>query len=296
MEFQAEQIATLGGSLQFLINAMSKTCQYITRDRLLENKPFWMVQTEKFSSFFNRIKDNLEAMENFRHKVVAPVYETHNVNMLNQLVSSDGVVQDDFLKVTLQQSNDFRIKVSPGGVYFQLDKLFLPISEVYTQAVNYSLSHKNENVPFPVFILLGFYSSIYQAVKDKEDNESMEMLKNNIDVLSDSMETCDQPPPKTTNSPVDMLQSMLGNIDMGQIGEMMGKVTGDPQASKEFGEVFSKMTDVIKNGGNPLDAMGDIIKNASMRVNEEPVSETVTQEQENTEETLAITEGAQEQE
>jgi hypothetical protein len=57
---------------------------------------------------------------------------------------------------------------------------------------------------------------------------------------------------------------------MGQIGEMMGKVTGDPQASKEFGEVFGKMSDVIKQGGNPLEAMGDIIKSASIRAQDEP--------------------------
>jgi len=292
MEFQAEQLTTLEGSMQFLINSMIKTCKYITKDRLLENKPFWVVQTEKFSSLFSRIKDKLEAVESFRHKVVAPVYDTHNVNMLNQLIDDSGVVQDDFLKVTLQQTNDFRINVTPGGVYFQLDKLFLPISEVYTQAVNYSLSHKSENVPYPVHILLGFYSTIYQAVKDKEDPESMVMLKQNIQTLLDGMETCDQPATNTKSSPVDMLQSMLGNIDMGQIGEMMGKVTGDPQASKEFGEVFGKMTEVIKGGGNPLDAMGDIIKSASMRSHEEPTSVP-----ENTPESPpAITENAQEQE
>jgi len=272
MDFQAEKIATLEGSLQFLIDAMLKTGQYITRDRLLENKPFWMVQTEKFSSFYARINNNLEAMENFRQKVVSPVYETHNVNMINQLIGDDGVVQDDFLKVTLQQSNDFRIKTTPGGVFFQLDKLFLPVSEVYTQAVNYSLQHKQENVPFPVHILLGFYSAVYHSVKDRESGDGMDMLKKNIQVLADSIESYDQPV-KRSQGPVDVLQSMLGNIDMGQIGEMMGKVTGDPQASKEFGEVFSKMTDVIKGGGNPLEAMGDIIKSASMRAGE--VSEEV---------------------
>ncbi len=291
MEFNVDKITTLEESMQFLIDAMVKTCKYITRDRLLENKPFWMVQTEKFSSLFNRIKDKLEAVESFRHKVVAPVFETHNVNLMNQLISDDGVVQDDFLKVSLQQTNDFRINVTPGGVYFQLDKLFLPISEVYTQAVNYSLAHKSENVPFPVHILLGFYSSIYQAVKDKEEAESMEMLKQNIQTLVDGMEVCDQPPARANKGPIDMLQNMLGNIDMGQIGEMMGKVTGDPQASKEFGEVFGKMTEVIKNGGNPLDAMGDIIKSASMRSHDETVVS-----QEVSEETPAVTERAEEQE
>lgn len=268
MEFTPEKISSLENSLQFLINAMVKTGQCIVGNRLLESKPFWLAQTERFSSFYSRIQNNVEAVESFRQKVIAPIYETHNVNLLNRLVDDDGVVQDDFLKVPFQQSNDFRIKINPGGVYFQLDKLFLPISEVYTQAVDYSLKHKKENVPYPALILLGFYSTVYHAVKDNEPAESIEMLKKNIDILSDSMESCDQPV-KRSQGPVDVLQNMLGNIDMGQIGEMMGKVTGDPKASKEFGEVFGKMTEVIKQGGNPLEAMGDIIKNASMRAGEE---------------------------
>ena len=270
MEFQPENISSLESSTQFLIDAMVKASQYVTRGSILENKPFWMVQTEKFSSFFTRIKDKLEAMDNFRTKVIVPVYETHNAHFISELISPEGVVQDDYLKVTLEQSSDFRIKTSPGGIFFQLDKLFLPVSEVYTQSVNYSIKHKNEDMPYPVLILLGFYSTVYHAVKDREDSASMELMKKNIQVLADSLESYDQPVKKTAQGPVDLLQNMLGNFDMGQIGEMMGKVTGDERASKEFGEVFSKMTDVIKSGGNPLDAMGDIIKNASMRLQDEP--------------------------
>ena len=91
-------------------------------------------------------------------------------------------------------------------------------------------------------LLIGFYSSIYHGVKDKEDGDSKQMIKQNIEVLVNSLEVCDKPAATSRNGPMDMLQSMLGNIDLGQIGEMMGKVTGDPQASKEFGEVFGKMT------------------------------------------------------
>lgn len=272
MEFKPEQLDTLEGSMQFLTDSMLNTCKYVVSNRILENKPFWMVQTEKFASFFNRVKNKLESMEKVRHKIVTPVYDNYNANLTSQLINSDGVVQDDYIKVNLQQSNDFKINVKPGGVYFQLEKVFLPISEVYTQAVNYSLMNKNENVPFPVHILLGFYSTIYQAVKDKESEESMEMLKSNIQTLLDALEICDLPQNKKATGPVDMLQNMLGKIDMGQIGEMMSKVTGDPKASKDFGEVFGKMSEVIKQGGNPLEAMGDIIKNASIRAQEEDVT------------------------
>ena len=109
---------------------MIKTGNYISKERIAENKPFWMAQTERFSSLYARINNKLEAMESFRQKVIAPVYETHNANMLSRLVNDEGMVQDDFLKVTLQQSNDFRIKTTPGGVFFQLDKLFIPVTEL----------------------------------------------------------------------------------------------------------------------------------------------------------------------
>lgn len=288
MEFQPEKVSSIEHSVQFLIDAMLKAGQHMTSGSVLENKPFWQVQTEKFSSFYSRIKDKLEAMENFKQQVVTPIYETHNANLLSELVSSEGVVQDEYLKVTLQQSTDFRIKTTPGGIYFQLDKLFLPISEVYTQAVNHSLKNKGSDSPYPVLILVGFYTSVYHAVKDREEPTSMELLKKNIDTLTSSLDSYDQPVQRPMQSPVDLLQNMLGNFDMGQIGEMMGKVTGDERASKEFGEVFSKMTDVIKQGGNPLEAMGDIIKSASVRLqDEEPAS---------SEETPADLETIQEQE
>jgi hypothetical protein len=49
---------------------------------------------------------------------------------------------------------------------------------------------------------------------------------------------------------------------------MMQKVSGDESSSKEFGEVFGKISETIKDGGNPLEAMGDIIKQVSMHAAE----------------------------
>lgn len=267
MEFKPEQLTTLVGSIEFLLNSMLATCRHVTSKRILDNKPFWMVQTEKFSSLFSRIKGSLEAVEKIRRIVIYPVYDVNNASMLDEIFDSEGKVQDEYLRITLQQSNDFKINVKPGGVYFQLDKLFLPISEVYTQAVNYRLTHKEENFPFPIHILLGFYASVYQSVKDKESDESMERLKDNINKLLDAMDFCDQPTVQA-KGPADIMKRMLGNLDIGQLGEMMGKATGDPQTGKDMSEAFKKMGDVIKDGGNPLDMIGDLLKNASLRAAE----------------------------
>ena len=70
---------------------------------------------------------------------------------------------------------------------------------------------------------------------------------------------------------------MLGNIDMEQISQMMGNITGDETASKEFSQVFSKISDVVKDGGNPMEAMGELIKQASVnQASSEPVPETTS--------------------
>ena len=61
-----------------------------------------------------------------------------------------------------------------------------------------------------------------------------------------------------------MIKNILGNIDFNQIGDMMQKVSGDENSSKEFGEVFGKISDTIKGGGNPLEAMNDIIKQVTV--------------------------------
>jgi len=66
-----------------------------------------------------------------------------------------------------------------------------------------------------------------------------------------------------------MLQNLMQNFDFSQLSDMMGKVTGDEKASKEFSEVFGKMTESIKDGKNPLESMGDIIKDVSSRMEDE---------------------------
>ena len=274
MQFSNDLLSSLPRSLEFLITSMVNACSHITRTEILDGKPSWMIQSEKFSSFFDRIRDNQDAVSNFKSKILSPVFGEYHNDLINSIINDNDVVQDDFLKTVFEEDKVFKLRSKPVGLFFNIDKLFLPVSEVYTKSVAYSVKHKNENFPYNVNILLGLFSVFFVYAKEEGDMGSAELIKKNIDVLSESLEVFDKPS-AAQRGPMNMLQNILGNIDMGQLGQMMGKVTGDDKASKEFGEVFGQMTEVIKSGGNPLEAMGDIIKNASTRLAEEEKLETV---------------------
>ena len=281
MNFKRENISTFQSSLGFLIDSMLNTCNFLNKNTDLQTKSSWSIQTEKFSSFFERIRTNSEVIENLRSKVVHPIFDSNSSFVLGKLINEDNVVQDDFMKVSEDDSEEFKIKTGARGITISVSKLFLPISEVYTEAVNYSVKNKKENIPFPVQILIGFYSCMYHSILGVESDDQAQMVKENIDVLVESLESCDVPREQSNRNPMNMIQNMLGNIDMKQIGDMMSKVTGDKEASKEFGEVFGKMTEAIKSGTNPMEIVGDIIKSAAAEtegVDTEQSTETSTEQ------------------
>lgn len=289
MVFTQEMISTFKSSMSFLVDSMMETVSYASGGGIMSGKPSYQVQTEKFSSFYDKVKENDEMVDNLRKKVVVPVFNSHSMSFLSNLVGSDGKVQDDFLKVSKVDDSDFKIKVNPEGIYFQVSKVFLPVSEVYTEAVRLSIEKKSDNLPFPNKILLGLYSVVFHAIKDEVSKDQLDIVEDNRKVLSDSLESCDDTPVERRDAgPMGMIKNILGNIDFNQIGDMMQKVSGDENSSKEFGEVFGKISDTIKSGGNPLEAMGDIIKQVSMNIAEEEgeKSEEASQKPEQEEEVV----------
>ena len=282
MSFKEEMVSNFSSSMGFLIESMLETLTYISRGNIMENKPSYTVQTEKFFSFYEKIassseKDKQTLLENLKQKVVGPVYDKYSLNFLNKLVSDEGKVEDSFIKVPASASGDsLKIRTTPGGIYFQISKVFLPISEVYTEAVKVSLQHKGENLPFPNKILLGLYSVIFHSVKDRLDRDTSNYFTENIKTLNESLEVCDEVKEKPTDQgPMGLIKNMLGNIDFNQIGDMMAKVSGDEKSSKEFSDVFGKLSESIKNGSNPLEVMGDIIKQATVEAAEHEEQEEV---------------------
>lgn len=285
MAFQKEQVADFKSSLSFLINSMMETNTFITSRNIFGSKPTYAIQTEKFFSFYEKVmsssteeRDTL--LENLRTKVVTPFYESHSVNFMSNLVGEDGKVDDEFLKIPEETGDSIKIRTTPPGMFFQIAKVFLPISEVYSHAVKVSLQNKGENVPFPNKILLGLYTTVFHAVRDSISSDVTEYFRRNSEILMESLEvnTDSSSRQQVDNGPLGVIKNMLGNIDFNQIGDMMSKVSGDEKSSKEFGEVFSKLSESIQSGKNPLDVMGDIIKNASMEAASEgePVEETDT--------------------
>ena len=267
-----ETVSDFKSSMSFLIDSMLETLNFVSRGRIMLGKQPYHVQTEKFSSFYDKVSEDEGLLRNLQTKVVVPVFNTHSMSFLNPLVGADGKVADEFLKCQKkdEDSSEFKIKTVPEGIYFQIAKVFLPVSEVYTEAVRVSVERKGENLPFPKKILLGFYSVIFHAIREETADDQLEMINENRKVLAESLESCDDTPQRTQESgPMGMIKNLLGNIDFNQIGEMMQKVSGDENSSKEFGEVFGKISETIKGGGNPLEAMGDIIKQVSMQAAEE---------------------------
>lgn len=278
MDFSLEKIKTFGSSVSFLVDTMVQTGKHIFQREAMISKPSWLIQSEKFSSFIDRIKRKEEALDKLKIDVFKPVYEKHEADFNSSLVNSDNVVVDDFIKIIEDESEDFRLP-RQQGLYFQADKLYLPFSEVYTSILNFNKTHKIKNSAYPLLLLLGLYTSVFNSVKEKEPQATHEIFKKNIQVLLDSLEGCDGIPKKRPeNNSMNMLQNLMGNFDFKQLSDMMGKVTGDEKASKEFGEVFGKMTESIKEGKNPLESMGEIIKNVSARMEDEDPEVPVVKE------------------
>jgi hypothetical protein len=286
MSFQKENVSDFKSSLSYLITSMMETNTFITSRNIFGSKPSYAVQTEKFFSFYEKVmgssaqeRDTL--LENLRTKVVTPFYEAHSVSFMSNLVGEDGKVDDTFLKISEDSGDSIKIKTTPSGMFFQIAKVFLPISEVYSQAVKISLQNKGENISFPNKILLGLYTTVFHAVRGVISPDVTEYFRRNSEILMESLEVNSDSSQKqpSDNGPLGIIKNMLGNIDFNQIGDMMSKVSGDEKSSKEFGEVFSKLSESIQSGKNPLDVMGDIIKNASMEAaseaeaGEEPQSE-----------------------
>ena len=274
MSFKEEMVSDFKSSLSFLIDSMMQTYFFYSRNESLASKPSWAVQVEKFSSLYDKIKDNQELVDNLKYKVVAQFYKNNSFSFMNRLVNSDGSIDDGFLKLDKnsdeEDSDTYKLRTTPKGLFLQVSQVFLPLSEVYTEAVKIYVSHRDQNLPFPNKILLGMYSSIYYSTVGDIDDDAVSVLRDNISVLKQSLEVCNEVKPnRTQGGPIDMIKNMLGNVNFDQLGDMMSKVTGDEKSSKEFGEVFGKLSDTIKSGGNPLDAMSDIIKQASVNVSSE---------------------------
>ena len=280
MSFRPEMVNSFKSSLNFLVDTLMQTITFSTRGEILTSKPSFTVQTEKFSSFLDKISSDQNLLDNLSKKVVGPVYDKHSASFLSRLVGPDGKVDDEFLRVPeFSDGDELKIRTEPRGLFFQVSNVFLPVSEVYTLAVKLSREYKSENLPFRNKILLGLYSTVYHSISSSTPKDQLEIFKENMDILKESLEVCSEV--KTgprEDGPMGMIKNLLGNIDFNQIGDMMNKVSGDERSSKEFADVFGRITDTIKSGKNPLEAMSDIIKTASMEAAEEQPQEEVTEQ------------------
>jgi len=271
-------------SLSFLMSSMVDSGRQAMREMFGIPKSTWLSQTERFESFFSQLSADDSAVHNFKEKFVVPLYKKHEIDFTSPVINSNDVIQDDFIKIK-DDETQLKLRKEPRGLFLHSDdgsalkSLYLPVSEAYTSAVEASMKNKQRNVMLPVRILLGFYSTLFYSLKDLPEHathDDLEAIRSNIKVLNEYMESLDSKdePVSQDEGPMGLIKGLLGNVNFDQIGEMMNKVTNDKQASEEFKSVFDKMTQGIQGGKAPMDVMGDIIKSATEKAQEQSDSET----------------------
>ena len=274
MEFNRSIVSNFEKSFNFLIKSLSDTCEFLNKQDI-ENRNQWLIQVERFSSVFERIKNEgskngqLHPLEGLKDNIIYPIFQEHST-MLTALVVEDDVIRDSFIKIPKDSSDE-----KPRGIKLEIGKFYLPVSEIYTDIVSVAVNNPNINVVLPIRILLGFFSTVYHTITLKEDDQTLVLVKENIDKLISYIEVNELPRrQKASTNPMDMIQKALGNIDMSKISDMFNKVSGNSEASKEFNDVLSKMSDGMKNGKPFTDVMGDLVKEASVNasMDEEEIS------------------------
>lgn len=225
-------------------------------------KPVWIKQVEQFSSFYAKIKDDDEVVTNFRTKVVVPFFEENAEQIVQSVANDKGVIQDKFLILT--ESNDEEITVNniPKGLFFHVAKVYLPISQVYSE-VKKLVKKRKDNVPHLENILMALYKVCLCLT---EDEAQVKTLESNIELLTESLEVRDEPV-KAKNTPVDMIQNMLGNINFDHLGGMIKQISSDETTSKEFNDIFGKVSESMAKGKNPLEAMNTFLTKAAVDIN-----------------------------
>lgn len=247
---------------QFIDTLVEATGYYMDYSYSI-TKPVWIKQVEQFSSFYAKIKDDDDVVTNFRTKVVAPFFEENAERIVQPVANEKGVIQDKFLILTETSDEEITVNNIPKGLFFHVAKVYLPISQVYSE-VKRLVKKRKDNVPHLENILMALYKVCLCLTKDEAQ---IKTLEGNIELLSESLEVRDEPVKKTKNTPVDIIQSMLGNINFDQLGGMIKQISSDESTSKEFNDIFGKVSESMAKGKNPLDAMNTILTKATVDIN-----------------------------
>ena len=245
-----------------LIDTLVEATGYYMDHSYSITKPVWIKQVEQFSSFYAKIKDDDEVVTNFRTKVVVPFFEENAERIVQPVANDKGVIQDKFLIMTESSDEEITVNNIPKGLFFHVAKVYLPISQVYSE-VKKLVKKRKDNVPYLENILMALYKVCLCLT---EDEARIKTLEGNIELLTESLEVRDEPV-KAKNTPVDMIQNMLGNINFDQLGGMIKQISSDESTSKEFNDIFGKVSESLAKGKNPLEAMNTILTKATVDIN-----------------------------
>lgn len=247
MEFDKSLISSLPRSLNFLIRSCDLACNTLMKGKLFSDKPDYVVQQEQFSEFFENVLKKPEAIEKFRNKVLKDVYDSNYTDVIEKIIN-DGKANDKFML---------------SGIEFRFGKFVLPISKIYRNATLHGRS------VHPPKILLGFYAVMYYTVKEEESKECLDLVSSNINSMIETIEEMARPPPGAGGgmSGGNFFKDALSKFDLGQTTEMLNKISSDPKMSGEFKKMCGKVQEVFESG-NPMESLGDLIKESSIHAAE----------------------------
>jgi hypothetical protein len=246
-EFDRTVISNLPKSLGWFVRSLNLACNTMMRGVKFSDKPEYIKKTEAFTEVIIEgiaLKDKVK-LENFRTRVLKPIYEQNYTEIISKVIPSEGKVDDKFMKEGLE------IKVGSN---------VLPVSEIYTN-ITKRIKDKNLRSIHPPKILLGFFAVMFYTMKEEEseeNKETLDMISDNMDSMINSIEDILRPPSPTGGGMMDMIK----NFNPGKMSEMFNKMGQDPRMSEEFKKAHGKVAEILKSD-NPSEVMGELFKEMS---------------------------------
>ena len=118
------------------LNVLLDCCKYYNEYSYTITKPVWVKQNEQFLSFWTKIKDDDDMVINFKNKVIIPFFNDNRADILKSITNEDGVILDKFLQIDLTEENDITLNNIPRGLFLHINKVYLPVSQIYTETRN----------------------------------------------------------------------------------------------------------------------------------------------------------------
>lgn len=233
-------------------------------------KPSYLEQCEKFQSMIDKAMEKYHdtVYEKIQTKVMMPIYENHILDFSGKITDESGRIQDGFIRLADEPSRDLTIRSVPKGMYLEFHSRIVPISEIYTRAVKFSL-RSDDRPPYPNKILLGLFYMIQRTLVEQDTgSESLEAIQKNITVLEESLEELDEPEESSQQGFLGgLFNGLFQNEETKKISESFQNFVKSDNFQEQFGTILSSVQDVVKNAdtSNPMEMISNLAQSEDMK-------------------------------